>query len=177
MTNIWKDLLEIYIYLDGFSIMKNKKIYYNLYSEFYNVNKYRELKCITHHATNRLDHINRVSKLSFLISKLLKLDYVSCTRGALLHDFFTKSDLRRTDYKKFLKNHPKIALSNSKEYFKINEIEEDVILSHMYPLVKGKPKYPESKVVCISDKIVSIYEFFRFQLKYSANFLIFLIIK
>ena len=157
--------------------MKSKKIYYNLYSEFYSVNKYRELKTMTHHASNRLDHIKRVSKLSFYVSKLLKLDYVSCTRGALLHDFFTKSDLRRNEYKKFLNNHPKIALSNSKDYFKINEIEEDIILTHMYPLVKGKPKYPESKVVCLTDKVVSIYEFFRYQLKFSINLLILFIIK
>ena len=157
--------------------MTNKEIYYNLYSEFYNVNKYRELKTMTHHATNRLDHIKRVSKLSFKLSKLLKLDYVSCTRGALLHDFFTKSDLRRKDYKKFLKNHPKIALLNSKKYFNINEIEENIIISHMYPLSKEKPKYKESKVVCVADKLVSTYEFFRYQLKFSVNLLIIFLIR
>ena len=47
--------------------MSNKQIYYKLYSEFYNVNKYRELKSMAHHGNNRLDHINRVSKLSFKI--------------------------------------------------------------------------------------------------------------
>ena len=156
--------------------MKNKKIYYNLYSEFYNVNKYRELKTMTHHGTNRLDHINRVSKLSFHVSKLLKLDYVSCTRGALLHDFFTTDDVNRKEYKEFLKNHPRIALNNSKKYFNINEIEEDVILSHMYPVFKGRPKHKEAKVVCIADKVISVYEFVRYQLKLSANiFILFLI--
>ena len=155
--------------------MSNKKVYYNLYSEFYNVNKYRKLKSITHHGNNRLDHINRVSKLSFHVSKLLKLDYVSCTRGAMLHDFFTSDDLKRKKYSKFLKEHPRIAIDNSKNYFKLNEIEEDIILSHMFPLVKGKPKYAESKVVCVTDKLVSIYEFFRYQLK-SAFYLILLFI-
>lgn len=181
MKNIWKDLLEIYISQDGYrckkEIMKNKKVYYNLYSEFYNVNKYRQLKSMAHHAGNRLDHINRVAKLSFYVSKLLKLDYVSCTRGALLHDFFTSDDLKRKEYKKFLKEHPKIALANSKKYFNINEIEEDAILNHMYPLAKGKPKFAESKVVCITDKIVSIYEFFRYQLKLSLNLLIIFLIR
>ena len=73
--------------------MKNKKIYYNIYSEFYSVNKYRELKSLTYHGNNRLNHINRVAKMSFFISKCLHLDYVSCTRGAMMHDFFTKEDL------------------------------------------------------------------------------------
>lgn len=159
--------------------MKNKKIYYNLYSEFYNVNKYRELKSMVHHGNNRLDHINRVSKMSFYISKFMKLDYVSCTRGALLHDFFTADDIRRRDgkYRKFLSEHPKIALENSKHYFKINEIEEDIILTHMFPVVKGKPKYLESKVVCLSDKLVSFYEFFRYQLKPSMSMILLFFVK
>ena len=157
--------------------MKNKKTYYNIYNEFYNVNKYRELKSITHHGNNRLDHINRVSKLSFRISKLLKMDYVSCTRGALLHDFFTSDDLKRKDYSKFLSEHPRRALDNSKEYFEVNKIEEDIILNHMYPLVKGKPKYAEAKVVCISDKIISVYEFFRYQLKSSIYLILLFIAK
>jgi len=150
--------------------MKNKKIYYDIYSEFYNINKYRELKSMIHHGTNRLDHINRVSKMSFYISKALKLDYVSCTRGALVHDFFTKEDLSRNKkrYNSFLREHPKIAYNNACKFFDINEIEKDVVLTHMFPVVKGKPNYRESKVVCICDKLVSIYEFFRYQANMSA---------
>ena len=160
-------------------IMKNKKIYYDIYSEVYNVNKYRELKSMVHHGNNRLDHINRVSKLSFYLSKLFKLDYVSCTRGALLHDFFTLDDLSRDDieYRKFLKDHPRIALDNSKKYFNLNEVEEDIILTHMFPIVKGKPNYAESRVVCISDKLVSLYEFFRYQINLSVNLVILLLLR
>ena len=145
--------------------MKNKKIYYDIYSEFYCVNKYRELKSMVHHGNNRLDHINRVAKLSFNISKKLNLDFVSCTRGALLHDFFTEEDLTRKGkkYRNFLKEHPRIALENANKYFELNDIEKDVILTHMFPIIKGKPKYYESKVVCIADKLVSCYEFFRYQ--------------
>lgn len=152
--------------------MKNKDIFYDIYTEFYNVNKFRELKNIVHHGTNRLDHINRVAKLSFMISKKLGLDYISCTRGAILHDFFTTDDVSKNDnkYRDFLKMHPVDALNNSNNYFELNEIESDIILSHMYPITKDKPKYAESKVVCITDKLVSYYEFFRYQLNFSANF-------
>ena len=93
----------------------------------------------------------------------------------LLHDFFTTEDIKRG--KHFLKEHPKIALNNSKEFFDLNEIEEDIILKHMYPMVKGKPKYAESKVVCFADKAVSIYEFFRYQVKLTANLLIIFLMK
>ena len=159
---------------------KNKEVYYDIYSEFNNVNKYRELKSILHHGNNRLDHINRVAKLSFMISKTLKLDYVSCTRGAMMHDFFTLDDLSKNNisYHSFLKQHPRIALENSEECFKVNDIEKDIILTHMFPVVKGKPHYKESKVVCISDKLISVYEFLRYELKLEVNVLLmFLMLK
>ena len=97
LKNIKRDIQEIYIYLDGYDVMslKNRNDYYDIYNEFNQVNKFRKLKSIEHHGNNRLDHINRVAKMSFLVSKKLKLDYVSCTRGAILHDFFTIDDLSR----------------------------------------------------------------------------------
>ena len=53
----------------------------------------------------------------------------------------------------------------------------DIILSHMYPITKDKPKYAESKVVCLSDKLVSYYEFFRYQLNFTANFAFIFLLK
>ena len=144
----------------------SKSIYYDIYSEFYNVNKYRELKSIMHHGDNRLNHINRVAKMSFWLSKKMKCDYISCTRGAMMHDFFTKDDICKNNikYRKFLKKHPYIALENSKKYFDVNEIEENIITTHMYPITKQRPKYKEAKIVSVCDKLVSFYEFFRFEL-------------
>lgn len=144
----------------------NKRLYYDIYSEFKDVNKFRELKSIVHHGDNRLNHINRVAKFSFLVSKKLGCDYISCTRGAIMHDFFTKDDLTKdnTKFSNFLKEHPFIALNNANEFFEINEIEKDIITTHMYPITKERPKYKESKIVCICDKLVSFYEFFRFKL-------------
>ena len=87
-----------------------------------------------------------------------------------MHDFFTLDDLSKKNkkYNDFLKEHPKIALDNSEEYFDVNEVEKDIILSHMYPITKEKPVYKESKVVCLCDKIISIYEFFRYDVRYTA---------
>lgn len=159
--------------------MKNKEIYYNIYSEFYNVNKFRELKTIVHHGNNRLNHINRVAKMSFFISKKLNLDFISCTRGAIMHDFFTIDDLSKNDNNaiQYWKKHPNEALQNSSYYFEVNEVEKDIILSHMFPITKKVPAYPESKIVCISDKVVSIYELLRYQLNFSMNLAIILCIK
>lgn len=159
--------------------MIDKVLYYEIYKEFYNVNKFRELKSIVHHGNNRLNHINRVAKMSLYISTKLGLDFISCTRGAILHDFFTTSDISKNDtkYNSFLKNHPVLALKNAKKYFDINEKEENIILSHMYPLTKDKPLCSEAKVVCICDKIISVYEFFRYDLKFNAYLLSFFMSK
>ena len=46
----------------------DKSLYYEIYSEFYSVNKFRKLKSIIHHGDNRLNHINRVAKMSFFVS-------------------------------------------------------------------------------------------------------------
>ena len=133
----------------------NKEVYYDIYNEFYDINKFRELKTIINHGQNRLDHINRVAKISFIISKKLGLDYVSCTRGAILHDFFTKDDLNNYN------------LDSKKNVFNINEIEYDIILTHIYPITKKRPIYIETKIVCIVDKLVGIYEFFRYKIRFS----------
>ena len=153
-------------------IMNNlKHEYYDIYSEFYQNNKYREMKNISHHGNNRLDHINRVGKMTFYLSKAFEFDYVSSTRGALMHDFFSQNEI---DSKKMyaLKLHPQIALKNSKKFFKVNEIEEDIIANHMFPITINKPKYKESKLVCICDKLVSGYEFARYKVSRHINLFI-----
>ena len=145
-------------------IMNNKKIYYDIYSEFNNVNKYRELKSMVHHGNNRLDHINRVAKMSFYLSKYLKLDYVSCTRGAMLHDFYFYNWRNKhvDGQKKFhLFRHPKIALKNAEDLFELNDMEKDIIVKHMWPLTVIPPKFKEGYIVTLVDKYCAAKDFFR----------------
>lgn len=94
-----------------------------------------------------------------------------------MHDFFIKEDVNKKKYNTYLKIHPLIALNNSKEFFDVNEVEENIIKSHMYPINPFRPVYRESRIVCFCDKIVSIYEFFRYELKFTTNLLIFFILK
>lgn len=148
--------------------------YVKIYNEFKNNEKFMKLEKENHHGCNRLAHTKRVAKLSYKLSNYFDVDQTSVTRGALMHDFFLDEELKNKNLQK--KYHPLVAFENSNEYFKVNEIEEDIIKGHMYPIVKVKPTYKESKIVCISDRIVSIYEFFRYQLySYSTICIIFLI--
>jgi uncharacterized protein len=108
--------------------------------------------------------VQDVAYLSYRVCKFLKLDYRSAARGALLHDFFLY-DWRNHDVpdlarKKFHGiEHPTIAVANAKKHFSINEIEEDIIKKHMWPLTLTPPKYKESFIVSFADKYLSSKEF------------------
>ncbi len=126
--------------------------------------EYQRLKDFYHHSSSIYEHIINVAYTTFRISKYLKLDYRSATRGALLHDFFCY-DWRNHDLPDLAADkfhgieHPKIALANSEKHFTLNSIEKDIILKHMWPLTIQPPKYKESYVVTFADKLVSSKEY------------------
>ena len=126
--------------------------------------KMKEIK--QHRFSNCYEHSVNVATRCFLYAKKIniKVDMVSLVRGALLHDFYLYD--WRENKRKNLKHgfvHPSIALDNAiKEFGPLNEIEKDIILSHMWPLTFFKfPKYKESFLVCFSDKMCAIKEMFN----------------
>ena len=130
----------------------------NIVKDILNNKEFKKIELCPHHKTNRLEHSKRVSQISYNVCKKLNLDYVSAARGGLLHDFFTNN---YKDSKKgnLMKNHPKIASNNATKHFNINDKEKNIIESHMFPLnIKAKPKYIESIIISIVDKIACIYE-------------------
>ncbi len=144
--------------------------------EIINSDKYQALKDENHHGLSRYDHSLRVARNTYRISKKMKLDYVSATRGALLHDYFTNEEYRNTKGMKKYSMHPVIALNNARREYKLNPIEENVIVSHMYPMGKVKPNCKESWLVSSVDKSVAIYECARFKAKEALAFTFVLVI-
>lgn len=142
--------------------------------------QFNKLRNIDHHGTNRLDHSIRVSYYSYKVGKLLHLKYCEIARAGLLHDFFISSNDRKLKERLLsVFVHPKYALQTSEKYYDLTDIEKDIIVSHMFPLYKSVPKYAESWIVSIVDKVIGINEFLRFfnrKLVYARNFMfIFLI--
>jgi len=129
-----------------------------------NTKKFNELKLENHHGLTRYIHVMRVSKFTYKISKFLKLDYVSATRAALLHDYYTSEDLKDISEPKKLKEHPYVACINALSDFNLNEKESNAIKSHMFPLGKEIPKYKESWILTGVDKGVATYEMTKFKL-------------
>lgn len=142
--------------------------------EFYSISRQiiqnedvRKLGYINHHGQSILHHSLMVALVSFKWGQRLKLDSVSIVRGALLHDFFLYDWNKVCIYpdRKFYEihkmhgfTHPVTALNNAQERFNLNKIERDIIRRHMFPLTLIPPRYPESWLVMIIDKLVAITE-------------------
>lgn len=142
--------------------IKKDDNYMNIVGNILDNEEFNQIKRIEHHGTTRFEHSVRVSYYSYKVSKLLHLDYVETARAGLLHDFFI-SDEDRNAKDRFVSTfvHPKEAVDNSMRVFGINEKEKDIIKSHMFPINISLPKYAESWIVSMVDKVVGSYEFGR----------------
>lgn len=129
--------------------------------------EFNKLDTIEHHGTSRLKHSKRVSYYSYKVCKILHLDYIAAARAGLLHDFFF-SDNERTKKDRIISvfTHPKKALKKAMEHFELNDKEQNIIVSHMFPINLILPEYIESWIVSTVDKIVGTYEFLE---KYSLK--------
>lgn len=111
---------------------------------------------------NRLTHSYLVSYMSYRIAKALKWDYVACARAGLLHDLFYYVPGEVTFSKgTHLRNHPKIALINARLVTDLTDVEEDIILKHMWLATPNLPSYKESYVVTFVDKYIATEDFVK----------------
>ena len=116
----------------------------------------QKLKDYRHHIkVNRLVHSINVSYYSYIFAKKFGYDYKSAARGALLHDlFFDEYETRL----KSIRTHHREALKNAEEICALNDIERNIILTHMWPVTPEKPQYKESYLVALIDDYCSVFE-------------------
>lgn len=119
---------------------------------------------IQHGDTTVYAHVIAVAKKSIEVAEKynLNVDMDSMIRGALLHDYFLydwHDGKRERCIHGF--THPMRAYRNAKSELKLNRIEKDIIIKHMFPLTPIPPRYLESWVVTYSDKYVSLVETLR----------------
>ena len=118
-------------------------------------------KFIQHGRTSCFWHSVAVAYYSFNIINYfnIKCDAKSLVRGALLHDYFLYDWHDGDDWHNWHGfKHPNIAFKNAIRDFKINDVEKNIIKRHMFPLTIMPPRYVESIIVCLIDKICSVYE-------------------
>ena len=145
-----------------------QKEFNNIIKDIITNEEFMKLQDEVHHSTTRFNHSLRVAYEVYTKLKKKNLNYVDATRAALLHDFFFDDDLSQNQSDR-LNNHPLISLENAKKHFELNELQEDIIISHMYPLSYNMPKFKESWIVSLIDKKITIQEFKRYGLVKSFN--------
>lgn len=119
-------------------------------------------RCIQHGHISTYDHVISVVRLSFLLNRRLHLGAPDreLVRGAFLHDFYLY-DWHENGYVGRLHglHHPAIALKNASLRYPLTPTEQNIIISHMWPLTLFHiPKCRAAFIVCLADKICSAYE-------------------
>lgn len=92
----------------------------------------------------------------------LRVDTRALVRGALLHDYFLY-DWHDPDPSHRLHGfrHAGFALRNAGRDFSLGPIERNMIASHMFPMNFVLPRFRESLLLCLADKICSFCETFH----------------
>ena len=141
------------------------KRYYSCVSDILENPSFRRLSSIRHHDATIMSHVVRVSRFSFWVCDVLGWNSREAARGGLLHDFFLYDWRDPNDPAKpsglHAFAHPVVAAENARIHFTISKREEDIIIKHMWPLPLKLPRYRESWVIVVVDKVVAAYEFGR----------------
>ena len=115
-----------------------------------------------HRGNNTYQHVRNVAYKSYELAKHFhwEIDEKSLARGAMLHDYYMYStkDKGMSAYRHGT-SHPGKALQNARNRFELNEKEENIIRSHMWPLTLfHPPRSKEAVLVCIVDKYCAARE-------------------
>ena len=118
-------------------------------------------RCIQHGKVSVYAHCVSVADTACVLAETLHLrvNERALIRGALLHDYFLY-DWHDKDaaHKWHGFHHAAVALKNASKDFELTDIEMDIIAKHMFPLNIKLPRYKESYIVSLADKICSSYE-------------------
>ncbi|MDO4711058.1 MAG: hypothetical protein Q4A75_03690 [Peptostreptococcaceae bacterium] len=165
LLKFFSDLIQNH---PNLSLSKDEmSIFRDLYLDLANNSSLEEMdEYVQHGNTSTLLHSVAVAHFSYLFAKAfrIRVDARSLITGALLHDYYLYDwhvyD-RSHSFHGF--RHPFTSLRNARKIRKLNAIEENIIVRHMFPLIPIPPIYRESLIVCIVDKICSLYETFSRQ--------------
>ena len=124
----------------------------------------KEKKFMQHGRISVYGHSVRVAYMAVVLAEKLNIDVNerAMIRGALLHDYFLY-DWHVPSRTHVLHGftHAECALKNAERDFQLGDVDEDVIARHMFPLNLTPPKYRESVLVCLADKICAADETVR----------------
>ena len=83
----------------------------------------------------------------------------------MLHDLFLydwRGHRKKTGDPVHAMTHPHTALHNAKKYFRLNKLEEEMILKHMFPVTPVPPMHRETWIITLTDKYCGTCEIGRY---------------
>lgn len=116
---------------------------------------------IQHSDVSVYDHCFQVAVCCLKIASALNInvDKKALIRGALLHDYFLYDWHEKNEFHKLHGfTHASKALENACTDFNLTNIEQNMISCHMFPMNLRVPKYRESVILCIADKLCATKE-------------------
>ena len=120
-----------------------------------------EKNCLHHGQISVYEHSYMVAVLCVELAIMCRIraDMRALVRGALLHDYFLY-DWHEKDKSHRLHGfiHAERALKNAESDFRLTDIERNMIRAHMFPLSLVLPRYRESVLLCVADKICATRE-------------------
>ena len=123
-----------------------------------------EKKFIQHSDVSVYKHSVSVEITCVWLAKKLRVrvDETSLVRGVLLHDYFLY-DWHVPDRSHRLHGfgHAKKALRNAERDFTLNDIQRNMIACHMFPMNPVLPRYRESVILWVADKLCATRETFK----------------
>lgn len=112
-----------------------------------------------HFSATTYDHSLFVSYVAFRLAKRFDCDYRAVARTALLHDLYLYDSHDSSSYTgNHCFDHPFAALRNARALLEMNEKEENIIASHMWPLSRVMPHSKEALIVNLADKFCASLE-------------------
>lgn len=114
-----------------------------------------------HAHVTRYEHSVNVAYQGYVWAKRLGLDARAAARGGMLHDLFFYDWQQKGAAPGpgcHARWHPYYALKTAQQYFTLTKKEENIIVSHMFPLGYELPRCRESFVVTWADKVCATRE-------------------
>lgn len=116
-----------------------------------------------HHGKESVvEHSIKVASMSYKIARYFNINETNAVLASLMHDMYSTPWQNQKNTGGLLNAHgfvhARIALNNCKKYYPdlMNEVIEDSILRHMFPLNIKRPKYDVGWLIVFCDKYVSM---------------------
>ena len=115
-----------------------------------------------HGPVTTLDHSLFVAYSSYRVARLLRLDAYAAARGGLLHDLYLYDSKDKTAHPgSQCFDHPRFAARNAASITALSSKEQNIILSHMWPLGGALPRSLEAWLVDLVDTVCAGLELSR----------------